>query len=206
MGTKHTPGPWEISAPSLKPDHVPTIGITSPGRWINLAGVYSAKKDEADANARLIAKAPIMLGILHGMIAELDAYEIDDDDGLAEPLRLARLVVAELDGDTPPPISGGAPESMGAECNECVRLRAINAEMLDALRHVLYWHDTDYIGGIDWRNVRNAIALAEADTPPPVSGGAPSDPMAFPEDATHEQVVEQLRRMWDHHVNGEGPG
>lgn len=92
----------------------------------------------------------------------------------------------------PPPVSGGGTRDT---CVDCVGLRAINAAMLNALRHVMYWSDTGYVGGIDWRNVANAIAAA--DTPAPVSGGSPDDPMAFPRKMTRDEGIAAWREAWD---------
>ena len=71
--SQHTPGPWKwISGPHLDALLVPhtyTFGdgyILSPDQW----GMDDGTND---VNARLIAKAPEMLGCLAGLLNELDA-------------------------------------------------------------------------------------------------------------------------------------
>lgn len=47
-----------------------------------------------------MARATELYGVLHGLVAGLDSYEFDDL-GVAEPLRVARALLAEIDGEAP---------------------------------------------------------------------------------------------------------
>lgn len=105
MDAKFTPGPWEITPKSLPPDKVPKIGITAPGRWVNLAGVYrTAGSDgaEARANARLIAAAPALYEALSAVRDRLDyVRSLWGDEGITWGLRdrvHAALAEAEKGG------------------------------------------------------------------------------------------------------------
>ena len=97
--SKHTPGPWEIEEDSAD--------YSSGGRWfvVGPAEVYypyndSAKEKEATANARLIAKAPEMLGMLQNIICNLDSgeFEIVYESGQNANLDHVRTLLAEING------------------------------------------------------------------------------------------------------------
>lgn len=72
---------------------------------------------------------------------------------------------------------------MGAECTECVRLRAINAELLESCKKAMKVVDEAYLAtgfirvaktSLERMAIESAIAKAEG-TPPPVSGGSPAE-------------------------------
>jgi len=70
---KHTPGPWEVdySGPAR-------LGIVDrDDRLLALCNLEHEDGDEDEANARLIAAAPAMLGALRGL---LDCCELNMDD------------------------------------------------------------------------------------------------------------------------------
>lgn len=101
MGAKHTGGRWGITTKSLKPDQVPAIGISSPGHWINLAGVYKVvgvNDEEAQANARLIAAAPELLAVCSRMLNLLDTGGSDALREWSQVHRDLRVLVSRVEG------------------------------------------------------------------------------------------------------------
>lgn len=74
MSTKHTPGPWKTEDRRYLITDAPdegSIGVYAGGFWI--ADVHGAhvgpkSRDEADANARLIAAAPELLEALEALL------------------------------------------------------------------------------------------------------------------------------------------
>jgi len=69
MSTKHTPGPWNYAGPSdIGRD---TYSIYGNGPLAYTAGP-SDYGDAAEANARLIAAAPMMLDALKECVSELE--------------------------------------------------------------------------------------------------------------------------------------
>lgn len=70
--SKHTPGPWELRGRTVKGPHPRYEGelrTVASAQWSK--GTW---KDEAEANARLIAAAPDMLQALQEMIANCDRW------------------------------------------------------------------------------------------------------------------------------------
>ena len=100
--SEHTPGPWEIVRRESggRVYRIEIHADINGGRGYKPVAQIPSGFANQEEDARLIAAAPTMLGILRGLVAELDSYEIDDIM-LAEPLRLARAVIAQIDGGTP---------------------------------------------------------------------------------------------------------
>jgi hypothetical protein len=77
--SKHTPGPWIFYAdmPSVDPAwHL----VTTANKMRVLANVHIEPGNAADeANARLIAAAPELLGALSDMLGEFDDLSVTDD-------------------------------------------------------------------------------------------------------------------------------
>jgi len=89
MNTQHTPGPWAVK----HHEDTDTYSIYVAGRQWNswtVAALGHSKEDEA--NARLIAAAPELLGAL---IQMLDAYEIP------AVRKQARAAIAKATGGQP---------------------------------------------------------------------------------------------------------
>lgn len=74
MNTKHTPGPWEIvNGDEWTTDIATSDGEYEDGRkrhW-NVASV-NRRRDEWEANRRLIAAAPDLLQALKRLVARVD--------------------------------------------------------------------------------------------------------------------------------------
>jgi hypothetical protein len=92
----HTPGPWDIHDPS---------GGGSSNNWICADGLYIAEVDgereEADANARLIAAAPDLLAALKDAVEylELQLKCSGEDSGEGAMIRLFQKTIAEAEGN-----------------------------------------------------------------------------------------------------------
>jgi hypothetical protein len=74
MKTTHTPGPWRVHEKS------PTLVIDKHGLVIAQAHSYAEcgiMRDEAEANARLIAAAPELLEALESVVEMYDARPCD---------------------------------------------------------------------------------------------------------------------------------
>jgi hypothetical protein len=68
--SKHTPGPWAISAPDADAD---AIAIWAPNETYCIGEVFNVSRIPANAaNARLIAAAPELLEALQALIAEYE--------------------------------------------------------------------------------------------------------------------------------------
>jgi len=70
---KHTPGPWETDTSAVSSTDIPVCGRTKSGnpRWVARVygeGTLSRVTDERNANARLIAAAPELLGACHAVL------------------------------------------------------------------------------------------------------------------------------------------
>jgi hypothetical protein len=98
MSSKHTPGPWTLSA--YYPNRVIGDRNDGEGRYVadcHCNGLNGAEQPEDAANARLIAAAPDLLEALQGM---LDVY--GNDGHLHAPalaaLRAARAAIAKAGG------------------------------------------------------------------------------------------------------------
>ena len=92
MSAKHTPGPWRFYT-EPQPNGCPIVGN---GRGLMLAMLahsvnYPDQRDEANANARLIAAAPELLEALQDMLI-LHAGISDD---MVETLTRARAAIAK---------------------------------------------------------------------------------------------------------------
>ena len=70
----HTPGPWLVQAGDEWADGIVTLEghneNGTPMYWT--VASYNRRRDEADANARLIAAAPELLEALQALIAEYE--------------------------------------------------------------------------------------------------------------------------------------
>lgn len=92
----HTPGPWDVQDP---------LG-GGPNEWIFADGLYIAEVDgereEADANARLIAAAPDLLAALKDAVEylELQLECSGEDTGETAMIRLFQKTIAEAEGQT----------------------------------------------------------------------------------------------------------
>lgn len=70
MSTKHTPGPWEINLHGPPPKNVDRFDVGPLGRVDGVAQVKlyaDMAREEAEANARLIAAAPTMYEALEAI-------------------------------------------------------------------------------------------------------------------------------------------
>ena len=71
----HTPGPWQVGAPS--PDIQATATVRDSNGW-DVAHCFG---QQAAQNARLIAQAPAMLDAISEIVAEWDARDADNRKG-----------------------------------------------------------------------------------------------------------------------------
>ena len=89
----HTPGPWDVQN---------ALG-DGPNKWIYADGLYVAEVDgereEAEANARLIAAAPDLLTALKDAVEylELQLECSGEDTGEGAMIRLFRKTIAEAE-------------------------------------------------------------------------------------------------------------
>jgi len=97
MENKHTPGPWQISKFVADNDIVESVG---PAYWIQpksrmtltcMACVGGFTKEEAKANARLIAAAPDLLEALNHLCKTVRPYimQLKVKKGFSELVALA---------------------------------------------------------------------------------------------------------------------
>lgn len=111
MSAKHTPGPWKVEDP-LGPDILSIVaGGPEVYKWKHVAQIgvdpteddheYGTviERDEAHANARLIAAAPDLLSALqhllrHSGIADVDPRDKDKEDQDIERATRAALAKA----------------------------------------------------------------------------------------------------------------
>ena len=95
MSAQHTPGPWHVGIKQAE-----QIVYTKNGWAVANATVYHDKqdKDEAKANARLIAEAPAMLVALRGL--EM-FFKRPDENPVAKFDRIAMAYNRET-GNAPP--------------------------------------------------------------------------------------------------------
>ena len=91
MKNKHTPGPWKI-CPNTKPDR-PDI-VADCGLICSLE--YGQREQEGEANARLIAAAPDLLGALR-YIAGLDTSQ-DASPAQCSAVLVAMNAIAKAEG------------------------------------------------------------------------------------------------------------
>ena len=89
---KHTPGPWLIQQGDEWADGIVTLhGHNEDGTpmyWT--VASYNRRRDEAEANARLIAAAPELLGALLAMQAF-----IEGKPDAVEPFGMVRAAIAK---------------------------------------------------------------------------------------------------------------
>jgi hypothetical protein len=73
MNTKHTPGPWTVTANTTGPGHHVSA---FESRWAQMVTVHASpsRTIEAEANARLIAAAP---ELLEALLAMVESYEYE---------------------------------------------------------------------------------------------------------------------------------
>jgi len=116
MSAQHTPGPWHTSL--LYYSDIPENGrvvICAAPKSIQYAHTkvgeaafspersdyYVGNRDEAEANARLMAAAPELLEALQSIVASLAEH---DDEGMiehAEQMIAARTAIAAATGEKP---------------------------------------------------------------------------------------------------------
>jgi len=99
--SKHTPGPWIVYAGDEWTDGIVTLeGYNAGGEpmyWT--VASYNRRRDEAEANARLIAAAPDMLNALLDLVALLPDPELDVDEVQREYALAAKAAIAKATGE-----------------------------------------------------------------------------------------------------------
>ena len=95
MSTKHTPGPWRVTPPSM-------------GRWKvctesdkRIVGEASGFCLDADANARMFAAAPQLLEALREMVSLCELGDIDENTdvfGWGGAFKDAKAAIAKATG------------------------------------------------------------------------------------------------------------
>jgi hypothetical protein len=99
--SKPTPGEWVVS--KIKPTQVPAIGIDARGHWISFAAVYCTgrkRKEEAMANARIMAASKELLAACEAYIAGIDSG--NEPPGHIRKIHAdMRAAVAKATGGTP---------------------------------------------------------------------------------------------------------
>jgi len=96
----HTPGPWSVLPTPTDSHHTHTIMydcVQAHRRIGAVCGVFAKEDGEADANARLLAAAPLLLDACK----ELLIYLGDWDDLEDETCRAARHALAFAEGGNP---------------------------------------------------------------------------------------------------------
>ena len=89
----HTPGPWVAWRPiddwAVSTDYTPKApGWTMPARLAE--EVYGVNDSECEANARLMAAAPELLGVLRDLLHAHEAAEHSEEDPFPDCLDGAR--------------------------------------------------------------------------------------------------------------------
>jgi hypothetical protein len=95
---QHTPGPWEVEHPFDEPGvyvGAPSTALVCKlypvdGRWVG------DKREDIDANARLIAAAPEMLAALEYALEAVDYYH--EHEGASEMRKAVRAAIAKAEG------------------------------------------------------------------------------------------------------------
>ena len=89
--TQHTPGPWKLAEnpigwqPLISAEVADSIG---PIWHVGIANARGRSHEEAKANARLIAAAPLMLSALRTALQAMgDTYDARDSDDDGESFR-----------------------------------------------------------------------------------------------------------------------
>lgn len=90
----YTPGPWR-----LRPPTATTFYIDTPKGGISCHCSGMPKREEWEANARLIAAAPKLLDALHDLLeaAYPAVVQLDSVSGLMEARAGAQAIIAELE-------------------------------------------------------------------------------------------------------------
>jgi hypothetical protein len=90
MGTKHTPGPWEVDDDGeVSSQNVVVAKVFQWDDFPCLEEHMEAVQRECEANARLIAAAPELLAALHELDAMYQRIAPDDPEGLHPDLHPA---------------------------------------------------------------------------------------------------------------------
>lgn len=97
---KHTPGPWRFYT-EPQPNGCPIVGNGSGLMLAMLAHSvnYPDQRDEANANARLIAAAPDLLEALQAVVSQLEGHDLHNGDVFA--INNAYAAIAKATGQTP---------------------------------------------------------------------------------------------------------
>jgi hypothetical protein len=99
--TSHTPGPWEIydceSAIRVGIEGGNGTSVVAFGAKGDDAGVWGGTKDQAKANARLIASAPELLEALKRLV-DLHVATYGLDGAWDEELNNAQKAIAKAEG------------------------------------------------------------------------------------------------------------
>lgn len=93
MGTKHTPGPWAVERPYNEPGIYVTGANPRTSNPLICRLMDQAQAPEGEANARLIASAPAMLGVIRDLVEDFGAMT-----GGSESLDVARAILKHIDG------------------------------------------------------------------------------------------------------------
>ena len=104
--TKHTSGPWFAGRAhfGLSGDYTPLVRAGDTARVLclmNLSGAYNgyAGKEQAEADARLMAASPDMLPALRKAESFIAGFEGDElQEGIDEMLSEIRAAIAKAEG------------------------------------------------------------------------------------------------------------
>ena len=110
METKHTPGPWTVTA-----DGAGWYIECAPERGHSVAYIMAeigeedpdTSDDEKEANARLIAAAPDLLEALQWLVDILPDPDLDNDELQRTWTRRARAAIAKATGGAARATEGG---------------------------------------------------------------------------------------------------
>lgn len=102
---KHTPGPWNVDGWNVYSESAKSLN-ERPCSYFAVATVsdasgslvrFTIEKEEASANAALIAAAPEMYEVLKALI-EYAPHATDCNGGCVCPIGLADVVIAKAEG------------------------------------------------------------------------------------------------------------
>jgi L-alanine-DL-glutamate epimerase-like enolase superfamily enzyme len=107
MSTQHTPGPWIGAGPSFG-DQFPryTTEITTEDERYGDGHIqicelpFHHHDEENEANARLIAAAPDLLGALQNMLAQYNTVHGTGDMEMQSAIDFAHKAIAKATGET----------------------------------------------------------------------------------------------------------
>jgi hypothetical protein len=85
--SQHTPGPWYVTDGGIRP--------TVNGQDGTSIACLSDTGDEAEANARLIAVGPELLGAAEALLSDWDSPTLSDSTPIAEKFDALRSAVAK---------------------------------------------------------------------------------------------------------------